>query len=341
MNTILCEYVNRNIHDAGNKARSDALKIAKDLGYVHIPLFRSGAPKIQVMCQLVAGIVQAVVCTGAGQDLLVQYPYYPSPINWALCKSLALGRRLKHYRMTILVHDLPSLRDGAGSRQGALTTEIRQLAIFDRVICHNDKMKTLLQTSAPTGCYKALGPFDYLYEGQAVAPDETEAPSIVIAGNLNREKSGYIYHLATLQSLQFRLYGVGYKPYPVENLHYQGQFPPEDLIVHLKGSYGLVWDGSSIHTCEGNYGTYLRYNNPHKFSLYLAAGLPVIVWSQSALANYVSEKGIGLTVNSLEELSAKLHETDETSYRLMRQHVLQVRDEIIHGTHLKSALLDW
>ena len=42
-----------------------------------------------------------------------------------------------------------------------------------------------------------------------------------------------------------------------------------------------------------------------------------------------------------EELSAKLHETDETSYRLMRQHVLQVRDEIIHGTHLKSALLDW
>ena len=34
-----------------------------------------------------------------------------------------------------------------------------------------------------------------------------------------------------------------------------------------------MWDGPSPDTCAGVYGAYLRYNNPHKTSLYLAAGL--------------------------------------------------------------------
>ena len=55
----------------------------------------------------------------------------------------------------------------------------------------------------------------------------------------------------------------------------------------MEGNWGLVWDGNSIDTCSGNFGEYLRLNAPFKFSLYLAAKRPVVVWRESAMAEYV------------------------------------------------------
>lgn len=338
MKTILSEYVDRNVHDAGNKARSDAIEIAQGLGYVHIPLFRSGAPKAQVLCQLVAGTIRAAACTGRGEDLLIQYPYYPQMVNRILCKVLAWGRRVKGYRMTVLVHDLPGLRDG-GDR-ARLKEEARALSVCDRIICHNGRMKDLLEELAPGKNYKVLGPFDYLYQGQAVPPAKAQPPQVIIAGNLSPLKAGYVYQLQELKEVQFQLYGIGYQPIKAENVHYQGQFAPEQLIRHLQGSYGLVWDGSSIHTCGGTYGAYLRYNHPHKFSLYLAAGLPVIVWKQSALAEYVMEQGVGIAVEDLEELRAVLAAVDDAGYQVMCRNVLRIRQQIVSGAHLRAALLD-
>ena len=50
----------------------------------------------------------------------------------------------------------------------------------------------------------------------------------------------------------------------------------------MEGSFGLVWDGISVETCAGVYGEYLKVNNPHKTSLYLASGIPVIIWKEAA-----------------------------------------------------------
>lgn len=61
---------------------------------------------------------------------------------------------------------------------------------------------------------------------------------------------------------------------------WHGSFKPEESPEHLQG----VWDGDSVDTCAGNTGAYLRYNNPHKTSLYLACGMPVIVWKEAAIA---------------------------------------------------------
>ena len=35
---------------------------------------------------------------------------------------------------------------------------------------------------------------------------------------------------------------------------------------------------------------YLRINNPHKTSLYLACGIPIITWNKAAIAQYVRKK---------------------------------------------------
>lgn len=65
---------------------------------------------------------------------------------------------------------------------------------------------------------------------------------------------------------------------------------------------GLVWDGESVDSCTGQYGEYLKINSPFKFSLYLAANRPVVVWSKSALASYVKEYKLGICVDSLKDI---------------------------------------
>ena len=54
-------------------------------------------------------------------------------------------------------------------------------------------------------------------------------------------------------------------------------------------NFGLVWDGTSLDGCNGRYGEYLKFNNPHKTSLYLSCGIPVIIWKEAALADFVEE----------------------------------------------------
>lgn len=59
--------------------------------------------------------------------------------------------------------------------------------------------------------------------------------------------------------------------------HTKESLAAEELPGALVQSFGLVWDGNSMDTCTGNYGSYLRINDPHKVSLYLSSGLPIIV----------------------------------------------------------------
>ena len=114
----------------------------------------------------------------------------------------------------------------------------------------------------------------------------------MIAGNLRRHKAEYVYRLPDSQ--KFNLYGVGYEKQNKNNICYHGSFDPDELPFVLEGSFGLVWDGDSAETCSGVYGQYLKVNNPHKCSLYLATGLPVIVWKESTVARIVKKQSLVL-----------------------------------------------
>ena len=59
----------------------------------------------------------------------------------------------------------------------------------------------------------------------------------------------------------------------------------EDIVQ--EGNLGLIWDGASDSSDEDiGMKNYTRYNNPHKLSCYMAAGLPVIVWEKSAISKF-------------------------------------------------------
>ena len=113
---------------------------------------------------------------------------------------------------------------------------------------------------------------------------------------------------------------------------------PEELIKNLQGRYGLVWDGDSLDTCSGLTGEYLKVNNPHKLSLYLAVGLPVIIWSEAAEAEFVRKNNVGLTISSLYELPVKLAAISESDYEIMKNNAMAVGKHLRRGEYMMKAI---
>ena len=344
MNIALCEYADKKQFNAGNKARTDALSIAVSAGYKHIPLFRNGVSKLLIPFQLLRGMILTLFYAKRNDTVFVQYPYYPYFVNLLIFTLLGIGRRLKGYKTTVLIHDIINLRTKSTDsieNNPALKKELNALyAHFDKIICHNKKMKDVFnRICGESDKFTILGPFDYICHDKSVTCNfDNKDVKIVIAGNLSKNKSGYLYKLPQLENISFNLYGVEYANREYDYIHYKGVFPPDELIRHLEGNFGLVWDGNETNTCSGATGNYLRYNNPHKFSLYIAAGLPLIVWKDSALADYVEEKEIGLCINSIDDLKDILYSLDGRRYGIMLANVLKTRIEIINGEHLKSNL---
>ena len=141
--------------------------------------------------------------------------------------------------------------------------------------------------------------FDYLIgkEGEKIQERGKRKPgySCIIAGNLDKQKSAYVYELP--KDIAFDLYGPNYTGQAGGNICYHGSFPPAELPYELEGNFGLVWDGISVDTCAGVYGEYLKVNNPHKTSLYLASGIPVFIWKEAALAEFVEQERVGIKIS--------------------------------------------
>ena len=80
-------------------------------------------------------------------------------------------------------------------------------------------------------------------------------------------------------------------------------------------------------------------NNPHKTSLYIRCGLPVIIWKEAALAPFIEREGLGITIGSLEELHDILPSITPDRYREMRRRVLAIGERLANGKYAGAALL--
>lgn len=217
----------------------------------------------------------------------------------------------------------------------------------DALIAHNSRMKDWLLEKGARVPIVTLGIFDCLPETRRpLPPPSRSGPSrtIVFAGALGKKKTRFLYDLPEIaeKDMAFHLYGKGFDSNSLkaghQNIHYKGFFPPDELMERIEGSYGLVWDGDSIDTCEGFYGRYLYYNNPHKCSFYLLCGLPVIIWKRAAMAEFVEDRRVGVAVSSLRELPEALRQIDCARYREMQENVLDVREGLSKGRFLQAAL---
>jgi len=338
---------------AGLKAPDDVVEICKRNGFqiVDWNKYPKDRPmlykKIWIMIVCNYQWLRLFFMTKKGDLVLYQHPSYGYRLACYWCQRL----RSKGVKMIALIHDLESLRKGI---EGGITYNEKRAAIsdeillkkFDHIICHNAHMNTYLETRGfDPDKLISIEIFDYLVPSEIIKLDETEIvkskKSIVIAGNLSINKSAYIYDLtgAHNSDLVINLYGINYFGERANsNIHYHGSFPPDELPEKLEGDFGLVWDGNSVKTCAGNTGEYLRYNNPHKTSLYLAANIPVIVWDQAAVADFVVNNKVGITVESLEGIEEKIRMLSDTEYTEMVKNARMIGEKIRSGHYTQEAL---
>lgn len=333
---ILSEYAtseNRK-YNATNKARNDTLSIASNSGYKRMKLYTPGKPFYIILFQSILSCLRCVITCGKKDIILIQYPYKPK-FDQFLLGFLSIGKRLKGYKLFVVIHDMYAVRVINKEREKALEKEVLLFKNFDKIICHNKRMKELFKQFHLENKCDCLGPFYYLYEGDIIKSDFHDEFRLIVAGNLSKAKCNYLYKLPEMEYVKFNLYGAGLED-DIQNADYKGKYLPEELINHLDGNFGLVWDGDSYEECSGLYGEYLKFNNPHKLSLYLAAGLPVIVWSESALASFVLENQIGISISSILELES-LKITEE-EYIKMKNNVNYIRKQLVSGENLKKLI---
>ncbi len=133
-------------------------------------------------------------------------------------------------------------------------------------------------------------------------------------------------------------YGVNFEGKTSNDITFNGDLDPEELVNVLQGSFCLVWDGNDITSCTGVYGEYFKINNPHKTLLYIAAGFPVIIWSGAALKDFIVNNGLGIAIDSLEELNEENSNISEYEYKVMCENTQKIGELIRSGHYLKTAV---
>ncbi len=330
--------------NAGNKARNDVEEIVKREGYQPLLLtvddwYQMGTLKAQQ--HKAKALAQAFSQLKSGDQLLIQFPMlHHSFFTTRLVRKI----QRRGVKVNFIIHDLEVLRY-ANLDTVPLKHKIRVhlqesslLKIADGIIAHNPIMKSVLVDKGIAGNkIVSLGIFDYLIPNFQEKTGLTKNLPIIVAGNLAQEKAGYLYSLP--EEPAYNLYGVGFdESRALANETYFGSFLPDELPAALEGGFGLVWDGDSAETCSGVFGEYLRYNNSHKASLYLAAGFPLVVWKQSALSHFVLENSCGIAVESLHDLSQAIAQLDDKDYQDLLVNAKRIGQKIRNGSYLTNAL---
>ncbi len=333
MNRICIGFPDYKTFDAGSKAKKDAENIVVDfLSYdffslsckfqdFHISHFH---PFLELYNLLRFPKIKNSI-------VFVQQPFSIAALDFnfpILSKS---------NKTIVLSHDVDFLRWGKSNKTNGL---IKKLNKASCVIAHNEKYEKALREAGLRTPIINLEVFDYLVDDNIeVLSNRKLSKTVSFVGNLN--KSEFIQEWVNDKNRNFNIELIGKwidKKPDCPNYVYKGVFTPEETPFKIEGSFGLVWDGSSTKSCIGALGQYLRYNCPHKISLYLASFMPVFVWSESAMADFVLSNNIGYAINSLDDINAILDDMTESQYQTLINNIKPIQYKITHGEYLRSAI---
>ena len=331
--------LNTEYNHAGSKAVQDVFDVAKKLGY-EAEVIRTATSidslwgKIRRQALFFIDWFKIYFSITPNSLVLIQTPYHHKQLirNWVLSKL----KRDKKVKFISLVHDVEELRKSLYNNYYKNEFNF-MLSIADSIIVHNDTMKAFfIKKGIPENKLVSLKIFDYLMDKEATSKNVIFERAISIAGNLDINKSAYIAQLGIIVHLYGPNFSHSLEQY--EDIQYHGSFPASEIPNQLNSGFGLVWDGNSIDTCSGDFGEYLQYNNPHKLSLYLASGIPVVIWDKAAEADFVRKHNLGICVSSLSELKDKLEQISEKNYQEMIKNVANISTLLRYGEHTKNSI---
>ena len=332
------DYKAKNIHTAGSKARRDIEQIMEGMGFRPAGC-RPTVSKSRLL-HFIRTIAIAIRVPGKlrrGDVLVMQYP----------TKYYSLLCRLAHRRgaqVVSFVHDLGCFRQKYNSEK----KEMRLLNRSDALIGCNPTVCRWMADKGFVGHSgkKVLVPlhaFDFL-SGSASPDRKSTWPlrKVVYAGQLARRKNKFLYDLGRYaDGYTVNVYGKGFDASQAANpekFETKGFMLPDELIRRAEGDFGLVWDGESLDCCSGDWGGYLILNTPHKVSLYIRCGLPLIIWRKAAMAAFVEENGIGIGIDSLRDISNIYAHLTQEEYHRLCDNVQRVNRQMAGGQYFRRAV---
>ena len=73
-------------------------------------------------------------------------------------------------------------------------------------------------------------------------------------------------------------------------------------------------------------------------SLFIASKIPIIVWKQSALSDFVKENNIGIVVNDLIEMQEIISNMLEEQYLLLKENIERLSEKVREGFYTSNAI---
>lgn len=338
---ILNQKIDHEFNAAG-KAMQDVFCVFKENGVKIMPGVPKSAPKYLKVLDIPILLFYLLIVLGKRD-----YCIFSFPENHFKIKLISRLSKIRKVNTVCFINDINSIRDGNFDKpevQALIRRDMELIGSASIIMAPNNNSRKFLISQGITSQIISVGTWDYLMEENVEifnAIHKTgEKWLIAFAGNL--DKAPFINQLDQVSSEQitFQLWGKSNNPImESRECRYMGSMAPEELPLAVsKCHFGLVWDGISVHSCEGGLGEYLKYNNSHKCGLYLASGLPVFVWEESGLADFVKENQCGYVIQNLDEIDAILQNMTEQEYETLLSHVQAVSQNVRKGYYLKQAL---
>lgn len=336
-------YISRNyksLFNAAGKAKTDCEISLQHLGFKNLGFKQSSIPSSAIgTIKNFFGITMALLRLPFKSVICTQYP------NNKFRKLILFFVKLKRCKMITIVHDVRCLK----GRVKDVEKELSKIICSDVIIVHNESMKQWFLDQDTKIPIVVLGIFDYVAKEKPIQNKEIvkkDKYSIAYAGGFGDGKNAYIFDFDILENSAYnlKLYGIGFDANKrkvseeASVIFYEGAFPSDEIAYKIEADFGLVWDGISTEACSGDLGEYLKYNNPHKTSLYLLCGLPVIVWDKAAITSFIVENNVGIAVSNLKDLNGILQNLSDTDYKTMKNNVLAVQDKVMKGLFVETAV---
>lgn len=263
-----------------------------------------------------------------GDTMIFQYPSWVG-LNYDEC-FVDHVREYSNSKLIIFVQDIQQLM--FGSEQWVMNWEVRTLNKADLLIMPSKKLYEKLVAS---GLNTEI-PVEYqtVWEmpGEKCYSEHKLIRKMLFTGNITRFPFLKNYFGKT----PIELYQREKPERPDDSSFvYKGFREPDDLQKELsEGGFGLVWADDDY------FESYYSMNQPHKLGSTLACGIPVIVRKGCAHERFVTEKGIGFAVATLEEADNIIQSITDEAYETLYRNVARVQSLLLNGAYTRKVLQD-
>lgn len=334
MNRYYIKFGISSNNNAGSKAIKDIMFLLESKGYKSVLSLPTNTKKIIKLIDIPILILTLLFKVRRNGIIL-----YFVPSNHFRIRILYFFKRIMKYKLICFINDIDSLR--MDKNETFRKAEMASISCADISLAPNENsIKILRNEYGFTNHLIPIGVWDYLREENKNLPlnfeTSTYNKSVAFAGNLN--KAPFINSLEAID-LQFKIWGNNDGKTNTPNICFMGENTPDELVKNItQCAWGLIWDGISIDSCAGTFGSYLRFNNSHKCGLYLAAGIPVIVWKEGGMVKLVDTYKVGICVSSLQEAAERINHMDKDTYNLYRKNAQRISLRISKGEFFLEAL---